>query len=54
MMRPPGAGSPFASPVEQLPSFLKQKKKYHPDTQMKRANWTKVGTLHFPSSYYNY
>jgi len=43
MMRPPGVGgSPFNSPVEQLPNFLKQKKKYHPDTQMKRANWTKI------------
>ena len=42
MMRPPGPGSPYASQAEQLPNFVKPKKKYQPETQMKRANWTKV------------
>jgi len=46
MMRPPGPGSsPFVCPVEQLPSFVKPKKKYQPEMQMKRANWTKVTSL---------
>jgi len=30
------------SQAEQLPSFVKPKKKYQPEVQMKRANWTKV------------
>jgi len=38
--QPPGA--PFVQLSELLPSFVKPKKKYNPEMQMKRANWIKV------------
>lgn len=44
MLRMPGPGG-AAPVVQKLPSFVKPKKKYNPETQMKRANWTKVKTL---------
>ena len=43
--RPPGMGGPpmpFGSPVPVLPPGVSAKKKYKPDVQLKRANWTKV------------
>lgn len=41
MFRMPGPGdAPLIANV--LPNFVKPKKKYNPETQMKRANWTKV------------
>lgn len=43
MLRMPGPAG--ATPVAKLPSFVKPKKKYNPETQMKRANWTKVKTF---------
>ncbi len=41
MMRMPNPMSP-ATPVSQLPHGMKAKKKYQPEMQMKRANWTKI------------
>jgi len=34
-----------------LPSFVKPKKKYNPETQMKRANWTKVNIQRYIEAY---
>ena len=34
--------SPFTPPGNQLPHGMKPKKKFQPEVQMKRANWTKV------------
>jgi diaphanous 2 len=41
---PPLAGfpTPMAPPANQLPFGMKEKKKYKLDTQLKRANWTKI------------
>ncbi|XP_048589286.1 protein diaphanous homolog 2 isoform X2 [Nematostella vectensis] len=39
---PGGLPSPFRSPGAQLPPGFAPKKKYKPEAQMKRANWTKI------------